>query len=98
MIRMTKDTISKKTKRSRTAEFLHVNEAPTNLVKWLHQGYTGKLITQYTPCLHREAHETLSKGGMTLDHPGMDTALKLDSYFALEDSFPSCPIWIAKGG
>ena len=59
-------TISMKMKRSGTAEFLHVNEAPTNLVKWLHQGYTGKLITQYTPCLHREAHETLSKGGMTL--------------------------------
>ena len=80
-------TISKKAKRSGTAEILHVDEAPTDLVKCLHQGYTGELITQYTPYLHREAHETLSKGGMTLDHPGMDTALKLSSCFALEECY-----------
>ena len=34
----------------------------------MYQGYTGGsyLITQYTPYFRREAHETLSKGGMTI--------------------------------
>ena len=67
---------------------MHVNEAPTDLVKCLHQGYTGgtDLFTRYTPYLHREAHETPSKGGMTLDRPVMDTSLKLNSYFVLEQT------------
>ena len=53
-------------------EFSHINEAPTVLVKHvaagLHRWYISvpQLITQYTPYFHREALETLPKGGMTL--------------------------------
>ena len=34
----------------------------------MYQGYTGGsyLITKYTPYFRREAHETLSKGGMSI--------------------------------
>ena len=37
----------------------------------MYQGYSdgAYLITQYTPYFRREAHETLSKGGMTICHP-----------------------------
>ena len=37
----------------------------------MYQGYTdgAYLITQYTPYFRREAHETLSKGGMTICYP-----------------------------
>ena len=58
-----------------TVACLYASEAPTSLVKLLHQSYTGlhrftSLITHYTPYFHREAHETLPKGGMTLWPPG----------------------------
>ena len=37
----------------------------------MYQGYTDGpyLITQYTPYFRRGAHETLSKGGMTICRP-----------------------------